>query len=87
MLLGNGQMFGDDDLVFERPYSSTLICRSNVGVVFCMRACEFFKKLRGNDDCWKLILKQVEVKEKETIARMRKLDRIFHEEIKDGIND
>ena len=83
MLLGVGQMFGDDDLVFERPHSSTLICRSNIGIVYCMRASEFFKKLRGNDDCWKAILRQVKSKEKETVARMRKLNQIFHEEIKD----
>lgn len=57
MILGIGQMFGDDDLVFERPHSSTVICRSNIGAVYCMRGNEFFKKLRANEDCWKIILK------------------------------
>lgn len=28
-LLGPGQMFGDDDVLHERPYTSTVICRSN----------------------------------------------------------
>jgi hypothetical protein len=32
-LLGQGQIFGDDDIFFNRPYSSTVICRSNTGVV------------------------------------------------------
>jgi CRP-like cAMP-binding protein len=28
-LLGQGQIFGDDDIFFNRPYSATVICRSN----------------------------------------------------------
>ena len=37
-LLGAGQMFGEDDVIFERPYTSSIICRSNLGGVFCIKS-------------------------------------------------
>jgi len=49
-------MFGEDDVIFERPYSSTMICRSNFGVLFCMKSAEFYRKLKSNDESWKIIL-------------------------------
>jgi len=54
-LLGPGQMFGEDDVIFERRYTSSVFCRSNTGVLFCMKNAEFFRKLKSNEDCWKTI--------------------------------
>lgn len=48
-------MFGEDDVVLSRPYSSTITCRSNQGVIFCMKDQEFFRKIKVNDECWKII--------------------------------
>lgn len=73
-------MFGEDDVVHERPYSVTMVCRSNVGVVFCMKAPEFFRKLKAHDECWKIILNQVNIKEMLMARRMNKLDYVFHKE-------
>jgi len=56
-------MFGEDDLIHERPYSSTIICRSNVGQVFAIKSNEFFRRLRANEECWKIILQQVKLKD------------------------
>jgi hypothetical protein len=73
-------MFGDDDVVQERPYTSTVVCRSNQGTVFCIKSHEFFRKLRSNEECWKIILNQVRNKEKQIGRRMNKLDYVFHKE-------
>lgn len=53
-LLGPGQIFGDEDILAERPYTSTIICRSNNGVVIQMNGPELLKKMRANDDCWRI---------------------------------
>jgi CRP-like cAMP-binding protein len=55
-LLGPGQMFGEEDVVQERNFSSTVVCRSNQGLLFC--------KLKGNEECWRIILNQIKNKDK-----------------------
>eukprot|EP00347_Sterkiella_histriomuscorum_P019194 403342576 len=81
LLLGPGQMFGEDDVVHERPYTQTIICRSNTGIVFAMKSQEFFRKLKPNEDCWKIILTQVLSKDKQMRMRMNKIDDVFHRDI------
>ncbi|CDW81071.1 UNKNOWN [Stylonychia lemnae] len=87
LLLGPGQMFGEDDVVHERPYSQTIICRSNTGLTFAMRANEFFRKLKSNEECWKIILNQVLQKDNQMRSRMLKIDQVFHKEITNPIVD
>ena len=79
-LLGYGQIFGDDDIFFNRPYSSTVVCRSNTGVVFQMNGPELLKKMRGNQDCWKIFLSYIFQKESVKRKRLNKLDYVFHKE-------
>lgn len=78
MLLGVGQMFGEDDVIHQRAYSQTVICRSGLGIVFCMKASEFFRKLKANEECWKIILRQVYQKDVSMYTRMNKIERVFH---------
>jgi hypothetical protein len=49
-------MFGEDDVIFERNYTTSIICRSNLGQVFAIKVQEFFRKLKANDECWKIIV-------------------------------
>ena len=79
-LLGQGQIFGDDDIFFNRPYSSTVICRSNTGIVIQMNGPELLKKMRGNEDCWKIFLSYIQQKESVKRKRLNKLDYVFHKE-------
>mmetsp|Transcript_37933 Transcript_37933/g.37443 ORF Transcript_37933/g.37443 Transcript_37933/m.37443 type:complete len:156 (+) Transcript_37933:146-613(+) len=48
-LLCKGQMFGDQDTFFERPYTSTVICRSNDGELYRITR-ENFQKLKNHGD-------------------------------------
>lgn len=79
-LLGQGQIFGDDDIFFNRPYSSTVICRSNTGVVIQINGPELLKKMRGNEDCWRIFLQYIQNKENVKRQRLNKLDYVFHKE-------
>ena len=63
-ILGQGQRFGEEDVVNERPYTSTVFCRSDTAVVFCIKKEEFFRKLKQNADCWSVILKHASCKER-----------------------
>lgn len=74
-------MFGEDDIVHSRPFTSSIICRSHQGTVFCIKSSEFFRKLRANDECWKIIISQVRNKDKQIGRRMNKLDLVFHHEV------
>ena len=52
-------MFGEEDVLNERAYTKTLVCRSSNGIAYSMKAAEFIKKLKPNDECWKIIYNQV----------------------------
>lgn len=54
--LGAGQMFGENDVIFERNYTTSIICRSNLGQVLCIKVGEFLRKLKANEECWKIIV-------------------------------
>lgn len=53
-LLSQGQMFGDEDVLFNRNYSSTVTCRSYGGELYAMKKPDF-AKLQNNDETWKKI--------------------------------
>jgi CRP-like cAMP-binding protein len=48
-LLCKGQMFGDQDTIYERPYQATVICRSNDGELYQITR-ENFQKLKNHGD-------------------------------------
>ena len=53
-LLSKGQMFGDQDAFYDRPYQSTVTCKSNDGELYQITK-ENFKKLKNLGDCWQKI--------------------------------
>jgi CRP-like cAMP-binding protein len=53
-ILGPGQLFGDDDVLFDRPHSSTIICRSSSGVLISINGIELIKKMKSNEECWRI---------------------------------
>ena len=53
-LLSRGQMFGDQDVFFDRPYQTTVTCRSNDGELYQITK-ENFKKIKNLGDWWQKI--------------------------------
>ena len=62
-LLGAGQMFGEEDVIRERPYTTSVTCKSNTGSVFCWKSTEFFRRMKSNEESWKYVKRQSRAKE------------------------
>ncbi len=63
-------MFGDEDVLANRNYTTTVACKSNTGDVFCIKNTEFFRKLKSNNDSWKIIVMTAMAKEKAIFSRV-----------------
>ncbi len=75
-------MFGEEDSLLDRPYSSQITCRSNIGSVFAIRGDEFLRKIKPNVDSWRSILLMAMVKEKVIFDRVRVIRKIIMEKMK-----
>ena len=51
-LLGPGLVFGDDDIITNRPYKATLKCFSNTGQLFLIKEDEFLRIFKTEGDSW-----------------------------------
>ena len=68
-LIGSGQIFGEEDIIQERPpqsrkYTLSVKCISNKANVFMMKAEDFLKKFKPNKESWRIINLVVEEKMK-----------------------
>lgn len=43
-----------------------------------MKAAEFYRKLKANDECWKIILYQFKDKEIEMLKRFKRVDLVYN---------
>ena len=68
-------MIGEEDVLTQRPYSTTITCKSNTGELLSMRSSEFFKKLKPNLDCWKVIVLTAMSKERAIFKRIQSMQR------------
>ena len=74
-------MFGEEDVLVERPYTTSVTCMSNTGSCYAMKSSEFFRKLKGNEESWKAIKRYSKTKEKDLLARIKKIDEVKSNEI------
>lgn len=56
-------MFGEEDILSQRNYTTTVTCKSDRGDVFCIKDDEFFRKIKVNIDSWKIIIIMAMAKE------------------------
>ena len=63
-------MFGDEDVLADRPSSTSVFCKSNSGDVFCIKNTEFFRKLKSNAESWKIIVLTAMAKERAIFTRV-----------------
>lgn len=49
-------MFGEEDALRNRNYTCSVACKSNFGEVFCIKSAEFNRKLKVNNESWKIII-------------------------------
>mmetsp|Transcript_29545 Transcript_29545/g.45014 ORF Transcript_29545/g.45014 Transcript_29545/m.45014 type:complete len:88 (+) Transcript_29545:2062-2325(+) len=59
-------MFGEEDVINERKYTTSVRCTSTMATVFCVKAEEFFARFQRDDRTWKTITQRILKKDEET---------------------
>lgn len=55
--VGPGQLLGEEDVLsHNRPYTTSLTCKSNHAELFCIKADEFLRKMKSNSESWKTVI-------------------------------
>lgn len=49
-------MIGEEDLILQVPYSTSVVCKSTDGLLFVMKSVDFFRKLKSNEESWRVIM-------------------------------
>ena len=76
--LGSGLVFGDDDCIAGRGFSSSLKCLSQTGSLIVMKAEEYLKCFKQQSDAWKTqfdIAKSKESAQNLQLTNFRKVKR------------
>ena len=55
-VVGFGQVIGDDDIIAERPYNSTITCIKNDSFMYLMPRADYIRLLKRSGDCWNMAL-------------------------------
>ena len=63
-IIGAGNTFGEEDVMAERNYTSSVRCISKTAEVFCMKFDEFMRKFKGNKESWKIFQENAMEKER-----------------------
>ena len=45
-----GSIFGEDDVLYERNRIGSVHCKTNKGVLYCLKVAVFYSKFKQNDD-------------------------------------
>ena len=73
VVLGPGQMFGEEDAVAERERAGyTVRCKSMDGEVFAIGPTDFRRILRNNETTWNSIINNCQNKEFKCLQRLTK---------------
>lgn len=71
--IGKGQIFGEEDFVNGRNYTTTVKCCSNTATVFMIKSCEFSKNFQKDSVTWDIILKNVRAKDNHTVMKIQSI--------------
>ena len=59
-------MFGEEDVIRERNYTTTVKCTSTVATLFVIKVDEFFLRFQRDEKTWKIITQRIMNKDEET---------------------
>ena len=68
-ILGPGHIFGNDDLILGRNYTTTLKCLENDSEAFVMTREDFLRLFKSSEDAWELMFEHAVDREKQIVAR------------------
>ncbi|CDW72825.1 UNKNOWN [Stylonychia lemnae] len=75
--IGVGQLLGEEDVISQRHYTTSVTCKSNFGEVYCIKNTDFIKKLKANSESWKIVLLMSMAKEKAIFDRVKKIKKLI----------
>lgn len=67
MIIGNGHLFGQDDVLNQRNYTTSVRCISNSGKLFVMKANDFIKSI--NKDKKSVVIFNKTVQDRDAITK------------------
>lgn len=79
-------MFGEEDIVFNRPHVASVCCLSPLGEVLAMKASvlishnskDFIRKVKLLDETWNLVRLTCEMKEENLNRRLENIDKFYY---------
>ena len=67
-----GQIFGNEDVLNARNYTTTVRCLSNVAQIYCIKAEEFTHRMSRDDKTWDMLTKMTSSKDDTTVGKIKK---------------
>lgn len=71
-VIGNYQIFGHEDVLYDRNYTTTAKCISNTGVYYTCKAEEFRNLINKDDRSWKILTNVCQAKNSHMQTKIRK---------------
>ena len=75
--LATGQLFGDEDVIGERPRQTTATCVSHTGSVFKIDATDFFRQIEAKEESKIEVRKQLYTKEMHIKSRCDMIEAVY----------
>ena len=79
-------MFGEEDVINERAYTTSVKCITATGSVYCIKSEEFFQRLGRDEKTWRKIVERIRQKDIETKRKVKKLTVYNHKSLMDSLN-
>lgn len=70
-LLCAGQIFGHDDVMNNRFYSTSVQCLSSEGSLYCIKAAEFYSKMSKDERTWNILSEIGEAQDKFMVQKVK----------------
>ena len=77
-----GQLFGEEDALQDRKYTTTVVCLSGKGALFCIKKTEFLNKFFKDDKSYDEIKRGILVKDQKTRKEIIRFIKARKNEIK-----
>lgn len=76
-LMCSGQLFGHDDVMAGRRYSTTVQCVSSEGTLYCIKAADFFYKMGKDERTWSTLQEMCKQQDTKNKTKSRELAQPF----------
>ena len=64
-------MFGNEDVLYGRNYTTSVRCLSTDALVYCIKAEEFNHRFSRDDTTWKMLLSHTSSKDSATVQQIK----------------